>query len=64
VNLAKIEKLKAGGLMAPAGLAIFEARDPRRANIYGFENPQGMPPALEKRFAQLLEACAEGRRIE
>jgi uncharacterized protein YdeI (YjbR/CyaY-like superfamily) len=102
VNLAKIEKLRAAGLIAHAGLAIFEARDPRRANVYGFENPRELPPAIEKRFrakkrawaffeaqppgyrrqmahwvgsakkeetrekrfTQLLEACADGRRIE
>jgi uncharacterized protein YdeI (YjbR/CyaY-like superfamily) len=102
INLAKIEKLKAAGLMAPAGLAAFESRDPKRANLYAFENPQALPAEYErrlrarkkawshfeaqppgyrrlmghwiasakreetreKRFAQLLAACLEGRRVE
>jgi uncharacterized protein YdeI (YjbR/CyaY-like superfamily) len=101
VNLAKVARLKAAGLMAPAGIAAFEDRDPSRANLYSNENPLPFSPAIERslrakrkawayfaaqppgyrrlvahwvmsakrdetrerRVAQLIAACAEGRRL-
>lgn len=37
VNIARVGELTRLGLMHPAGLAVFEARDPARANQYSFE---------------------------
>ena len=37
VNIAKVEKLLAGGRMAPAGLAAWQRRDEKRSGIYAFE---------------------------
>ncbi|MBI2418577.1 MAG: hypothetical protein HYV28_11890 [Ignavibacteriales bacterium] len=34
VNLKKIEELKSLGLMTPAGLAVYENRDPKKENLY------------------------------
>ena len=39
VNLGRIEALTAEGRMRPAGVRVFEARDPRKAELYSFENP-------------------------
>lgn len=36
-NLARIEELIAEGRVRPAGLAIYEARDPEKSRIYSFE---------------------------
>jgi uncharacterized protein YdeI (YjbR/CyaY-like superfamily) len=38
VNLARVRALKAEGRMRPAGLTVFEARDPKRSRQYSFEN--------------------------
>ncbi len=40
VNLERIRVLKAERRMQPAGLAIFDARDPKKAELYSFENPR------------------------
>ena len=37
VNIAKVERLLAEGLMRPAGIAAFEARRPDRSAIYSYE---------------------------
>ena len=37
VNTRRVAELTQLGLMAPAGLAAFERRDPKRAGIYSFE---------------------------
>ncbi len=39
VNLGRVKALTAEGRMRPAGLRVFEARDPRKAELYSFENP-------------------------
>ena len=38
INIKRVEELKAEGRMHPAGLAAYEARDPKRQNRYSFEN--------------------------
>jgi uncharacterized protein YdeI (YjbR/CyaY-like superfamily) len=38
VNIGRVKELKAEGRMQPAGLRAFEARDPKRAELYSFEN--------------------------
>lgn len=51
VNLRKIEALKAEGRVTPAGLAVFEGRDPKRAGRYSFENRHiTMSAQFEKKF--------------
>ena len=51
VNVRRVDELKALGLMAPAGLAAFEARDAARSGLYSFENrPRELPPAYARRF--------------
>ncbi len=49
VNIARVGELTKRGLMHPAGLAVFEHRDPAKANRYSFE--QG-----ELRLAEPYEA--------
>jgi uncharacterized protein YdeI (YjbR/CyaY-like superfamily) len=51
VNLGRIRELKAGGRMQPAGLRAFETRDPRKAELYSFENrPRPMDAAAVRAF--------------
>jgi uncharacterized protein YdeI (YjbR/CyaY-like superfamily) len=52
VNVATVERLKAEGLLAPAGLRAYEARREDRTGIYSFERRQAaeLPPDFEKRF--------------
>ena len=38
VNLGRVKALEAEGRMTRAGRAVFEARDPKRAELYSFEN--------------------------
>ena len=40
VNLARVKALEAEGRMARAGLEVHRARDPKRAELYSFENPR------------------------
>jgi uncharacterized protein YdeI (YjbR/CyaY-like superfamily) len=56
INVATVERLKAQGLMAPAGLRAFEARDPERTGIYSFERRQAAK--LPEEFEQRLKANA------
>jgi uncharacterized protein YdeI (YjbR/CyaY-like superfamily) len=52
VNVKRAGELIRLGRMQPAGLAAFEARDPKRSGVYSFEQrraPQ-LTPELEKRF--------------
>ena len=44
VNIGRVEELSRLGLMRPAGMAAFAARDEARSGIYSFE--QGEPPRL------------------
>ena len=52
VNVATVERLKAEGSMAPAGLRAYEARREDRTGIYSFERRQAaeLPPDFERRF--------------
>ena len=44
VNIEKVARLKEQGLMTPAGLRAFEARDEGNSGIYSFEQrPQELP---------------------
>ena len=56
VNTRKAEDLIAGGLMRPAGLEVYAARDPARTNLYSFEREQASLDAEEER-----ELRANGR---
>lgn len=60
VNVEKIERLTAEGLMRPAGIAAWEARREDRTGIYAFEQaeePQ-LAPEQEERFRAHPEAWA------
>ncbi len=51
VNIKKIETLTKSGLMAPAGLEIFEKRKKERSGVYAFENEERkFSPEFEKEF--------------
>lgn len=51
VNIAKVERLTREGLMAPAGLRAFEARDQSSEARYSYENrPADLPPAMLDRL--------------
>ncbi len=51
INLAKVKQLTEQGLMKPAGLKVFNARQEKQANIYSHENELATLPAqLEKKF--------------
>ena len=53
VNIEKVARLKEQGLMAPAGLHAFEARDEANSGTYSFEQrPQALPPEYTERFRQ------------
>jgi len=59
VNFRRAGELIAEGRMQPAGLAAFERRDPKRAQLYSFENrPQELPPEFAKRFRADKKAWA------
>lgn len=59
VNLRKVEALKSAGRMAPAGLAAYEGRDPKRAGLYSFENRHVvLGPAFAKRLRARKDAWA------
>ena len=53
VNLRKMESLIAGGLMRPAGMAVYEARDPAKTNLYSFEREE---PTLTEEEERELRA--------
>ncbi|HKY28790.1 MAG TPA: YdeI/OmpD-associated family protein, partial [Pyrinomonadaceae bacterium] len=51
INTKRAEELRELGRMAPLGLKMFAARDPKRSGIYSFENrPKTFSADLEKRF--------------
>ncbi len=62
VNTRRVAELTKLGLMAPAGLAAFKLRDPKRAGIYAFEQKGAPEPALdamaEKAFRARKDAWA------
>ena len=49
VNIARVEELKAAGLIAEAGLAAFARRSDDRSRIYSFESaPRALSPEQER----------------
>jgi len=51
VNIARVEELTALGLMAPAGLAAFAARDDERSRVYSYEREKAvLDPDQEARL--------------
>lgn len=51
INVRHVERLKQLGRMAPAGLAAYALRDPKRTGVYSFENrPREFSPAFKKKF--------------
>jgi uncharacterized protein YdeI (YjbR/CyaY-like superfamily) len=57
VNIEKVARLSEQGLMTPAGLRAFEARDPAKSGIYSFEQrPETLPPAFEEQFRANADA--------
>ena len=60
INLGRVPELIREGRMMPAGLAIYEARDPKKANRYSFEQRETakLPPAMEKQFRANKKAWA------
>ena len=58
-NIERVAELTRQGRMHPAGIAAFEARDPKRSEIYGHERNRGkLTPAYEKRIRVNKEAWA------
>jgi uncharacterized protein YdeI (YjbR/CyaY-like superfamily) len=53
INIKRATELRDAGLMAPAGLAAFEARDAKRSGVYSFEN---RPKTLDAARAKTLRA--------
>ena len=59
INIARVERLIAAGLMAQAGISAYEKRDAKKSGIYSFEQrPERFPPALEARFRAVPPAWA------
>lgn len=51
INIQHAERLIKTGRMTPAGRKASAARDPKRSEVYSFENaPRQLPPAGERRF--------------
>ncbi len=51
INIQHAERLIKIGRMTPTGRKAFAARDPKRSEVYSFENaPRQLPPAGERRF--------------
>ncbi len=60
VNIARVGELTALGLMKPAGLAAFAARDDERSGVYSYERDKA---ALEPEQEARLRADAEAWRF-
>jgi uncharacterized protein YdeI (YjbR/CyaY-like superfamily) len=59
INIARVERLLAAGLMHEAGKAAYEKRDEARSGVYSFEQrPERLTPALEAQFQALPAAWA------
>jgi len=59
VNLRHYERLERMALVAPAGRAAFEQRDPKRSGLYSFESrPKALPPAYRRIFQENPAAWA------
>ena len=52
VNVKRVAELTKLGRMRPAGLKAFEARDPRRTGIYGYETKEPDQPMPQKYLAK------------
>ena len=51
INTRRMQELQEAGRAHPAGLAVFERRNPERTNRYSFEQENvAFEPAMEKRF--------------
>jgi uncharacterized protein YdeI (YjbR/CyaY-like superfamily) len=51
INIARVERLLAAGLMHEAGKAAYEKRDAAKSGVYSFEQrPERFPPALAASF--------------
>ncbi len=62
VNIAKVQRLQRDGLMTPAGMRAFEARDQSAAPRYSYENrPADLPDEM---VARLRADAAAGRHWE
>jgi uncharacterized protein YdeI (YjbR/CyaY-like superfamily) len=48
VNIRRARALIDDGRMDPAGLRVFEARDPRRCERYSYERASALSPALQR----------------
>ena len=59
VNARRVAELITLKRMAPAGLAAWQRRDPKKTGIYSFENrPKTFDPALERAFKKQTAAWA------
>ena len=59
INIAKVKELTARGLMKPAGLKAYEARDEKRSAIYAYENrPREFDEARTRLFRRDKAAWA------
>ena len=59
INVEKVAKLTAEGLMTPAGLAAFEKRSEAKTGIYSYENPpENFEPKQEAAFKKDPKAWA------
>jgi len=59
VNLRHVARLRAAGLMQPAGLAVFLKRDKEKSKRYSFENrPRRLDPASTRAFKANARAWA------
>jgi uncharacterized protein YdeI (YjbR/CyaY-like superfamily) len=57
VNTRRVKDLIKAGLMQPAGLKAFQARDPKKTRLYSFENrPRKLFPALEAKLRANIKA--------
>ena len=63
VNLAKVEALIAAGRMQPAGLKVWQAREPARERVYSFEQAEAVELSPAER-AQFEAAPAAWRYFE
>lgn len=56
-NVARVERLIALGVMRPAGLTAYEARDPARTGVYSSESEdRGLGPGFEAEFRRHEDA--------
>jgi len=51
INIKRVQELTKMGLMHPAGLQAFQARDPKKSGLYSFEQrPQKLDDKYEKKL--------------